>query len=261
MKQASFKIICLVIWACVTVFYGFGDDVTNSFETRVLESFNGGDDAPYIWKAQSSRYVTPVRNANGEVVQDSSGNTVYYPITTYVAAWPAAAFGYNRSSDDPPLRSLGINGGFDRKGYNWVDLYPVLADDPDGNPYEIQIPGRVHNLDMWVWGSNLRYYIEIFLRDYRGVVHSLRLGDIAYIGWRNLRVNVPSGITQARKTLPSYAGLSFVKFRIWTQPTEKVDNFYIYFKQLKVLTDMFEGLFDGNDLADPTNVERLWSNN
>jgi len=261
MKQTSLKIICLIIWACITVFSGFGDETTNSFETVVLESFNGDDDAPYIWKTQSSRFVTPVTDKNGEVVQDSGGNTVYYPLLAYVEAWPAAAFGYNRGPSDPQLRSLGINGRFDRRGYNWIDLYPVLADDPDGNPYEIQIPGRVHNIDMWVWGANLRYYIEVFLRDYRGVIHSIRLGDIAYIGWRNLRVNVPTNITQARKTLPAYAGLTFVKFRIWTQPMEKVDNFYIYFKQLKVLTDMFEGLFDGNDLADPTNVERLWSNN
>jgi hypothetical protein len=115
-------------------------------------------------------------------------------------------------------------------------------------------------MDMWVWGSNLKYYIEIFLRDYRGVVHTIKLGDISYVGWRNLKVNIPNSIPQSKRILPAYAGLSFVKFRIWTQPVERVDNFYIYFKQFKVLTDMFESLFDGNDLADPQNVERLWAN-
>jgi hypothetical protein len=140
-------------------------------------------------------------------------------------------------------------------------VYPVLRSDPDAGAYEIPIPGRVMSMDMWIWGANLRYYIEVFVRDHRGVVHNLRLGDIAFPGWRNLRVNIPTSIPQSRRTLPSYAGLSFVKFRIWTQPVERVDNFYVYFKQLKILTNTFETLFDGNDLADPSNVERLWAGN
>jgi len=261
MRQSSIKILCLIIWACITVFSGYADDTTISFETRILESFNGDDDAKYVWKTQASRFISAVRDENGEPVQDSNGNNVHYPILHYVEAWPIAAFGYNRGGDGPAIRSLGINGRFDRTGYNWIDVYPVLADDSDEKPYEILIPGRVHNMDLWVWGANLRYYIEIYLRDYQGVIHCLKLGDIGYIGWRNLRVNIPGNITQSRRTVPAYAGLSFVKFRIWTQPIEKVNNFYIYFKQFKVLTDMFEALFDGNDLADPDHVDRLWSNN
>jgi len=242
MKQTSFKIICLIIWACITVFSGFADD-TVSYESFILESFNGDDDNPYIWKTDTSRFIT--------------GG---FPVTTYVEAWPIAVFGYNRAQNSTPLRSFGINGRFDRMGYNWVDLYPVLSDDADEKPYEIPIPGQVINLDMWVWGANLRYYIEVFVRDYRGVVHALRLGDISFLGWRNLRVNVPNNIVQTRRTLPSYAGLSFVKFRIWTQPVERVDNFYIYFKQLRVLTNTFQNLFDGNELADPDYVDTLWNN-
>jgi hypothetical protein len=247
MKQFSFKIICLVIWACITVFSGFGDDATNSYETRVLESFNGNDDFPYTWKTESSRFITKTGN-------------VEYPILTYVEAWPVAAFGYNKNGDSPQVRSLGMNGKFDRMGYNWIDLYPVLTNDSEQKPYEIPLAGRVQNMDLWVWGSNLKYYIEVFVRDHQGIVHALKLGDISYTGWRNLRVIVPTTIRQSKRILPSYAGLHFVKFRIWTQPAESVDNFYIYFKQFKMLTDLFESLYDGNDLADPQNVEKLWAN-
>jgi hypothetical protein len=230
----------------MTVFSGYGDDVTVSLETRILEAFNG--DSEYKWKADSSKFITKTEDMT-------------FPILTYVDAWPVAAFGYNRNGDADPIKSLGINGRFDRKGYNWIDLYPVKTDDPDEKPFEIQIPGRVRNFDMWVWGSNLKYYIEIYVRDYQGVVHAIKLGDIAYIGWRNLRVNVPTNISQSKRIIPAYAGLKFVKFRIWTQPVERVENFYIYFKQFKILTDVFETLFDGNDLADPQHVERLWANN
>jgi hypothetical protein len=112
---------------------------------------------------------------------------------------------------------------------------------------------------MWAWGSNLRYYIEAYVRDYQGVVHSVRLGDIGYTGWRNLRVRIPNSIAQSKRVLPKLAALTFVKFRIWTTPTEKVDNFYIYFDHFKVLTDTFETFFDGDELADPDRVQQLWS--
>jgi len=260
MKHGSFKIICLIIWACITVFSAYGQVKAVSYETRILESFNGDDDATYLWKTQASRFTSTIRNANGEVIQDSDGNNARYPLTAFVEAWPIQVFGNNRGANAQTIRSLGLHGQFDRRGYNWIDLYPVLADDPD-RPTEIPIPGRVQNIDCWVWGANFRFYIEVFLRDYRGVVHTLRLGSIAYPGWRNLAIHIPSNIPQARRTLPYYAGLRFVKFRIWTEPSERVDNFYIYFKQLKVLTDTFESLFDGNDLADPSHVESLWSNN
>jgi hypothetical protein len=223
------------------------DDTTNSFESRILESFNGDSDSKYIWKTDSSKFITKTEE-------------VTYPLLTYVDAWPVAVFGYNRAGDAPLVKSLGIHGRFDRQGYNWIDVYPVLADNQDGGPFEIPIPGRVRNFDLWVWGANLRYYIEIYVRDYRGVVYGFKLGDISYTGWKNLQVNLPKNIIQSRRTIPAYAGLRFVKFRIWTQPVERVDDFYIYFKQFKILTDMFDPLFDGNDLADPANVERLWAN-
>ena len=259
--KRSFKIICLILWACIAVFSAYSQDKAVSYETRILESFNGDDDAKYIWKTQSSRFISAIRDANGQPLQDSNGNEEKYPVTTYVEAWPIQVFGNNRGPDARPLRSLGLHGQFDRRAYNWIDLYPVLADDQEAGAAEIPIPGRVQNIDCWVWGANLRYYIEIFLRDHRGVVHTLHLGWINYPGWRNLAVNVPNNIPQARRTLPNYAGLTFVKFRIWTHPSERVDNFYIYFKQLKVLTDMFENLFDGSDLGDPEHVQTLWANN
>ena len=258
MKHSGFKIICLVIWTLITVFSVYGQERSVSWETKILESFNGDDDAPYIWKSQASRFISVVRDSNGQAEQDSNGNDARYPLLSYVNAYPMAGF-RTVNTNDTPLRSFGIHGKFDRRGYNWIDIYPVKADDQDAKAAEIPIPGRINNLDMWVWGSNLKFYIEVFLRDYRGVVHTLKLGDITYAGWRNLRVAVPTSIPQERRILPSYAGLTFVKFRIWTVPTERVDNFYIYFKQLRVLTDVFENLFDGSELADPDHVQTLWN--
>jgi hypothetical protein len=53
--------------------------------------------------------------------------------------------------------------------------------------------------------------------------------------------------------------MSFVKFRIWTTPLERVDNFYIYFNHIKILTDTFETLYDGDELGDPDRVQEFWA--
>jgi hypothetical protein len=246
MKHGSFKAVCLVVLACIAVLSSYGDDVTVDLESKILEAFNG--DSGYVWKTDASKFTT-------------KSDDVSYPQITYVDAWPIAVFGYNRNNEQT-LKSLGLHGRFDRRGYNWIDLYPVKADDDSDNPeaVEIPVPGRVLNFDMWVWGANLQFYIEVYLRDYQGVVHNLRLGDINHTGWKNLRVNVPNNIRQSKRILPKLAGLTFVKFRIWTQPTERVGDFYVYFKQFKALTDTFESLFDGDELADPERVQELWAN-
>ena len=246
MKHGSFKVICLVTLACITVLSTYGDDVTIDLESKVLEAFNG--DSEYVWKTDASKFATKTNDGS-------------FPQLSYVAAWPIAAFGNNRDGNQD-LKSLGIHGRFDRQVYNWIDVYPVKADDTSDNPApaEIPMPGRVRNLDLWVWGANLHLYIEAYVRDYRGVVHILRMGDVSYSGWKNLRVNVPNHIRQAKRILPSLAGLTFVKFRVWTQPIEQVGDFYVYFKQFKVLTDVFESYYDGDDLADPERVQELWAN-
>ena len=260
MKQGCFRAMRLMVllfaMLSMTVFWAVADEVTVDLQSIVLEPFNGetlrewsfaGRTFSYDleWRADASRFAT--------VTDEES-----FPQINFIEAWPMALFGVNREGRD--IRSFGIWGRFDRRGYNWIDIYPVTAgDDPENPvPFEIPIPGRLRSLDMWVWGSNLNYYLEAFVRDHTGVVHSLYLGSLAFAGWRNMQVRIPNHIPQTRRVLPRFAGLSFVKFRIWTTPVERVDNFFIYFNQLKVLTDVFDSLFDGNDLADPERVQQLW---
>ena len=262
MKYGSIKAVCLVVLACVAVLSATGDEVTVDLTSIVLESFNG--DTAHEWhdgKHQRSYDFSWELNASkfATTVEDEDGNEVNYPLSAYVEAWPIALFGYNRDGDD--IKSFGINGKFDRQGYNWIDIYPVQGEDDDTKSFEIPIPGRLRYIDLWVWGANLNYYIEAYLRDYQGVVHIIRLGTTNHTGWKNLRANIPNNIRQGKRVLPALAGLKFVKFRLWTQPTERVDNFYVYFKQLKVLTDTFESLFDGDELADPELIPELWASN
>ena len=265
MKQGSFRtvrhLVILLIMLSMTVFPAFGDPNTVDQVSIILDKFSGElakewtisgrtFNYEYEWALDASKFATTISNES-------------YPRLTYVDAWPQALYGTNRNNLD--IRSLGIWGKFDRRGYNWIDVYPVIpgsgSESEPPAPFEIPIPGRVQSIDMWVWGSNFNYYIEAYFRDYQGVVHSVPLGNMGYTGWRNLRARIPNHIPQSRRTQPNFAGLQFIKFRIWTTPLERVDNFYIYFNQMKILTDIHETLFDGNDLIDPDKVREIWAAN
>jgi hypothetical protein len=117
----------------------------------------------------------------------------------------------------------------------------------------------VKNLDFWVWGSNYDYYMEVQLRDHRGVVHVLDLGAINFAGWRNLRVQIPTYISQSVQYVPQLKTLELVKLVLWTRPSERVDGFWVYLDQIKVFTDVFESPFDGEGLADPERIDELWN--
>jgi hypothetical protein len=247
MKHGSFKFFSLTL---IVMVFGmaaavFGDDATVNLESVILESFDG--DSNYDWKVAASKFATKTDEET-------------FPQVSYIPMWPMALFGSNR--DGKELSVLGIHGKFDRQGYNWIDIYPVSAEGGDGEepaPVEIPIPGRVKYLDVWAWGSNLNYTVEAYVRDYRGVVHAIEMGNLGYQGWKNLRAVVPAKLPQAKRVLPRLAELTFIKFRIWTPPREQVNDFYVYFDQFKVLTDTFESIFDGDELADPARVQELWA--
>jgi hypothetical protein len=248
MKQGSFKAFWLMFMAAVAISLTFGDENTSQLETIILDSFDG--DSGYTWKIQGSKFAT---KRDGEE----------FPKLDYVATWPTQVFGQNEEGKE--LKSLGIWGNFDRRGYNWIDIYPTggggeaEGDGGEDAPTPIPMPGRSQIVDVWVWGSNLNYQLEAYVQDFRGITHVLPMGSIHFAGWKNMKVSIPKTIPQGKRVLPRLESLTFVKFRIWTGPTEPVNNFYIYFDQLKLLTDTFETHYDGEDLANPKKIQELWS--
>lgn len=216
------------------------DEITQNLESVVIESFDPGPQR-HDWYVQGSQYV-------------AAG----YPKWTYAKAWPEALFGRNPTNQN--LEVLGVNAAFDRQGYNHLDIFPVtknskgqLVSDP------IPIPGRVQTLDVWVWGSDHAFTMDVEVEDYNGMMYMLRLGSLDFAGWRDLAVNIPNYIPQSVRTIPKLRGLKLVKFVIWTDPTANVSNFYVYLDQVKVLTDTFQQRIDGAGLADPSTVQQIWS--
>jgi len=215
------------------------DEITENLMSVVLDDFDTPDQSN--WIAVGSKFATEG-----------------FPKIAFPTAWPEALYGANKEGND--YKVLGVWGKFDRQGYNYIELIPDRKNDKD-EYIGIPIPGRIKMLDLWVWGSQYDFYMEAHLMDYRGFTHVLNLGSIKHEGWKNLRSYIPSSVPQGRRYVPQLEPLHLTKLVIWTKPWERVDNFYIYIDYLKILSDMFITRFDGQDLAKPENVEKIWGSN
>ena len=239
MRKGSILIICLVVFFLLVLPSVMADSATENLESRILESFDP-ESRTTEWLVVGSKFITEG-----------------FPKQTYTEAWPEAIFGSNQDGKD--LQVLGINAKWDRKGYNNIEIIPV-KEDSDGNtvPNPISIPGRAKKLDLWVWCSDFDYYFEVHVRDTNGVVHVLNMGGLAKIGWNNFYTDIPGYIAQTGKYVPYLKSLELVKIVIWTKPTENVSNYFVYFDQIKILTDTFITRFDGDGLAGKESAAEIW---
>lgn len=240
MRRGSLHFVCLLmLLLLLSPTLLVADEKTLNLDSRILETFDP-DTRTTDWLVQGSKFITEG-----------------YPEQTYAETWPEALFGANR--EDQQLAVLGTHFKFDRQGYNYIEIVPVTQDD-EGNPVHnpIDIPGRAQQLDLWIWGSDFDYYLEVHIRDYRGVIHTLNLGSLNFTGWKNLSTPIPSYIPQSQQYAPYLAGLQLDKLVLWTKPQERVHDCYLYLDQIKVLTDIFISRFDGDELARPEKVDEIW---
>jgi hypothetical protein len=246
MKRGSLGyVLVLLSLMCLLAVPAFAQSRTvTNIVSVVLDDFDDPQESQYI--VRGSKFI------NDEYVDDQG--MVDHQL---VNSWPAAL--YREEPEDRTLRSLGVHAAFNRKGYNYLEIIPASEQDGELVPDAIPIPGTVRNMSVWVWGSNREYSLEVQLRDHRGIVHTLDFGSIAYRGWDNLRVEIPGYIPQEVVYVPQRRGLELVKLVLWTSPRERVNEFYVYFDEIRITTDTFEQPFDGEQLADPEYVEQLWS--
>jgi hypothetical protein len=245
-QMTLFSIIICVFLILCTGSAGADENATN-IETRIVDDFDNaetlnGKPRECTWLVQGSKFID--KESLAWKLVDG------YPDTLYT----------RKQAEGKELRILAIKGSFQRKGYNMYEIIPVKKDDK-GNmvPRPIELPGLVKTIDLWVWGSGFNYDIEVFVIDSRGVNHRLKLGNLQFEGWRSLSAVVPSYIPQSRRYIPKREALYLTKIVIWTTADERVNDFFCYFDQLKVNTDTFISKFDGDELADPEEINKRWT--
>ena len=196
-------------------------------ENKVLYNFEATDEWQPISNASKFMLFGVRTNHNGLAIE-------YPSIKTY----PSIPAGMGILSSQS-TNSFGIKVSFLRDAYNFFDLVPVE---------QKLIPGKVASIDVWVWGGNYDYSMEVVLSDFRGYSHTLPFGSLRYLGWKNLSTPIPLYIPQDESYVPRTKGLRFMNFRFWSSPKETSESFSVFLDYCKVVTDIFRESYDGSDL-------------
>jgi len=151
--------------------------------------------------------------------------------------------------DIPDENVLGVRVDFLRRGYHSFTVRPLRP---------IPIEGVTRTVSVWVAGRNSNHELSLLIRDMRGRDHSLPMGTLNFQGWRQLTVSIPpqsmdgrSGVFQrSHRNLHQRMGIEVLGFRIDTDPLESYGSYYVYFDDMRAVTDLFVLGRDPDDMVD-----------
>jgi hypothetical protein len=137
---------------------------------------------------------------------------------------------------------LGTKVSFFRRGASYFSVHPM-------NP--IQVEGIVKTLSIWVAGRNYNHTLKIEFQDYRGQAQSLTVGTLNFIGWKKMTVAIPPSILQTEYHYSARSGLKITGLEIECDPMEAYGTYYVYFDDMRAVTDLFgESKRDSDDMSD-----------
>jgi hypothetical protein len=115
----------------------------------------------------------------------------------------------------------------------------------------LPIEGITKTLSVWVVGRNYNHNLKILIRDYSGRQMELSIGKLNFMGWKKLTVAIPPRIMQSEHHFSNLRGIQFIGFRVESDLLESYGTYYIYFDDLRAVTDMFDEEYrDQDDMTD-----------
>jgi hypothetical protein len=151
----------------------------------------------------------------------------------------------------PDKYVLGTRVDFLRRGYTDFSVYPIRP---------IPIEGITKTISVWVVGRNYNHVLNILVQDFFGRKYELYLGRLNFQGWKKMTVAVPpqsndgvSGIVQRNYHYNTHMGIKIIGFRIDCDPMEAYGSYYIYFDDIRAVTDLF-----AEDSRDPDDMVDSW---
>lgn len=244
------RIILYIVWGFLLVLSSLKSftqqQETQNIQTRVIEGF----ETPGTWEVKFSKFRSPTfKKIEPGHTNPEAQQTIQPEDSQSWIAWFQASdrdFSFLPDGLPPDVRGitektiLGVRATFEVPGYNWIVIQPKKP---------LPLYGIVKSLDCWVWGGGYNYDIEFIVMDYQGFYHTLPAGTINHYGWKNFRVQIPGWIPQKQRWLPRSKPLTFVRFKITSQPNAREDNFHVYFDYMQVQTDIYVERFNGDELV------------
>ena len=143
---------------------------------------------------------------------------------------------------------FGTRVDFFRRG---VNSFFVTAERP------IPIEGVTKTVSVWVCGRNMGHNIWLLVQDYNGHNFEIWLGSLEFSGWKKLTTAIPPtfdgvhGIIQQSAYHGDKPGLRIVGFRVDCNPMEAQGSYYIYFDDMRAVTDLYDMMNkDDDDMMD-----------
>jgi hypothetical protein len=151
--------------------------------------------------------------------------------------------------DIPDVNVFGVRVDYLRRGHTSFTIYPTRP---------IPIEGITKTVSVWVAGRNFNHELYIMIEDFFGRPFELFVGRLNFQGWKKLTVAIPpqaddgiSGIVQRNYHYNNQMGIKITGFRIEVDPMEAYGSYYVYFDDLRAVTDLFaENNRDPDDMLD-----------
>lgn len=133
---------------------------------------------------------------------------------------------------------LGARVDFIRRGHTNFTLYAARP---------IPIEGITRTVSVWVVGRNTNHELFLLIEDFFGRPFELNMGRLNFQGWRQLVVAIPPQSDDGFRGIVQQSfghgqqdmGIRIRGFRIEVYPMEAFGSYYIYFDDLRAVTDLF----------------------
>lgn len=137
---------------------------------------------------------------------------------------------------------LGVKVDYFKRGKNTFSIAPARP---------IPIEGITKTISVWVVGRNYKHMLKLIILDYFGQRHELTVGKLNFTGWKRLTVAVPPTITQDDYHYHNRMGIKVAGFIVECDLAETFGQYYIYFDDMRAVTDLFaEESRDVDDMVD-----------
>jgi hypothetical protein len=151
--------------------------------------------------------------------------------------------------DIPDRYVLGSRVDFIHRGFTNFTIYPIRP---------VPVEGITKTVSVWVVGRNYNHELKLLLQDFFGRNYELYVGKLNFQGWKKLTVAIPpqaedgfNGIVQRNFHYNNQLGIQITGFRVDCDPMEAYGSYYIYFDDLRAVTDLFaESSRDADDMSD-----------
>ena len=149
----------------------------------------------------------------------------------------------------PDNKVLGVKVSYYRRGHNSFEVEAVKP---------LPVEGIAKTASVWVVGRSYPHKMKFIVEDFWGKRFELYVGKLNHSGWKLMTVAIPpqnasgrAGIVQKDYHYGTSMGLKVVGFRIECDPLDAYGHYYIYFDDLRVVSDLYEvDMRDDDDMAD-----------